>query len=101
MLGTSSFMSLGKAREAFITALARPVLFLIPSVLILPRLFGLDGVFLSFPASDAFTLLLTVFMLVPIFKEFRQAAVTEKHLKPATVPVHIMTESPESSQKPG
>jgi putative MATE family efflux protein len=78
MLGTNSFMSLGKALQAFITAIARPALFLIPSVLILPRMFGLEGVFLSFPASDALTLALTIFMLIPIFKEFRRNAVTDK-----------------------
>jgi putative MATE family efflux protein len=97
MLGTNSFMSLGKAVQAFITAIARPALFLIPSVLILPRLFGLDGVFLSFPASDALTLILTIVMLIPIFSEFRKAALTQKPGKLEPVPVNV--EVPDSTRK--
>ncbi len=86
MVGTTSFMSIGKAVQAFITALARPVLFLVPAIIILPRLLGLEGVFLSFPAADALTLVLTVLLLIPIFKELRRAAATEKQLKPVAVP---------------
>jgi putative MATE family efflux protein len=77
MVGSTSFMSIGKAVQAFITAIARPALFLIPSVIILPRLLGLNGVFLSFPTSDALTLVLTILLLIPIIKEFRKAAAVE------------------------
>ena len=87
MLGTNSFMSLGKALQAFITAIARPALFLIPAVIILPRFLGLEGVFLSFPASDALTLILTILLLIPIFKEFRKMSAAEKPGSPVAVPV--------------
>jgi putative MATE family efflux protein len=91
MLGTTSFMSLGKAGRAFITALGRPVLFLIPAVLILPRIWKIDGVFLSFPASDGLTLLMTIILLIPVFKEFRNSTASEKQgtagqLAPAEAP---------------
>jgi len=79
MVGSTSFMSLGKAAQAFITALARPVLFLIPAALVLPRLLGINGVFLSFPTSDGLTLVLTILLLIPIFREFRKAAAEQKH----------------------
>jgi putative MATE family efflux protein len=95
MLGTNSFMSLGKALQAFITAIARPALFLIPSVLILPRLLGLEGVFLSFPTSDALTLLLTILLLIPIFKEFRRMTAVEKLGSPIAVPVADAPHGPE------
>jgi putative MATE family efflux protein len=78
MVGSTSFMSIGKALQAFITAFARPVLFLIPSVIILPRLLGLEGVFLSFPSSDILTLILTILLLIPVIQEFRRAAAEEK-----------------------
>jgi Na+-driven multidrug efflux pump len=91
MLGTNSFISLGKAGRAFITALGRPVLFMIPAVMILPRIWKIDGVFLSFPASDGLTLLLTIILLIPVFREFRQNALTEKagpagQLTPVEIP---------------
>ena len=77
MVGSTSFMSIGKAVPAFITAIARPVLFLIPAVLTLPRILGLNGVFLSFPASDALTLVLTIILIIPVIKEFRRNSTIE------------------------
>jgi putative MATE family efflux protein len=71
MVGSTSFMSIGKAVQAFVTSLARPALFLIPAVLTLPRLFGLNGVFLSFPTSDALTLILTIILIIPVIREFQ------------------------------
>ena len=79
MVGSTSFMSIGKAVQAFITAIARPALFLIPAVLVLPRFFQLDGVFLSYPTSDALTLILTIILIVPVIREFRRNAITESH----------------------
>ena len=99
MLGTNSFISLGKATQAFFTALARPVLFLIPSVLILPRLLGLDGVFYSFPSSDILTMLFTVLLLIPIIREFQKASRSELMGKLEPVPVQTFPESPEGSRK--
>ena len=77
-LGSNAFQSTGKALQAFITAFARPVLFMLPAVLILPHFLGLDGVFLSFPASDVLALLLTAVLIYPILKQFRKSAVVEK-----------------------
>ncbi len=99
MLGTNSFISIGKAVQAFITAIARPALFLIPSVLILPRFFGLDGVFFSFPTSDAFTLILTILMLIPIFNEFRKAALKQKSGKLEPLPVKEFSGTAEGNRE--
>jgi putative MATE family efflux protein len=98
MLGTNSFMSLGKALQAFITALARPALFLIPSVIILPRFLGLEGVFLSFPTSDAMTLVLTIVLLIPIFKEFRTMAAAGKQTPPASFQIGAAQPVPPEKQ---
>ena len=97
MIGSTSFMSIGKAVQAFITAIARPVLFLIPSVLILPRLFGLKGVFLSFPTSDILTLFLTIILLIPIIREFRKAAIAEKKGKNEQLPARRLMDSAENN----
>ena len=97
MVGATSFMSIGKAVQAFITAAARPVLFLIPAVLVLPRLLGLNGVFLSFPASDALTLVLTALLIIPVVKQFRRAA-SEAKLKPAgPLPSPALPDFPQGS----
>jgi putative MATE family efflux protein len=54
------FLALGKAREGGILSLGRQGIFLIPTVLILPRIVGLDGVLFSQAIADFFTTLLTV-----------------------------------------
>jgi putative MATE family efflux protein len=71
-VGSLVFQSIGKAKQSFITAIARPVLFLVPSILILPRFLQLDGVWWSFPIADAFTIMLTLSLLIPQIKDLRR-----------------------------
>ncbi|MBN1176547.1 MAG: MATE family efflux transporter [Dehalococcoidales bacterium] len=96
MVGQLIFQAIGKAVQSFITAIVRPVVFLIPMVLILSRTWGLDGVFLSFPASDVLALLLIVGMLFPIISQFRKAAAKQKQAGIGTVGQLLST--PESSR---
>jgi putative MATE family efflux protein len=85
-VGQQVFPSIGKAVESFIVAITRPVVFMLPSVLILPRFFNLDGVWLSFPTSDGLTFLLVVVLIIPLIRKFQKAAVIKN------------TETPESAQ---
>ena len=78
MVGSLVFQSIGKAVESFVTAIVRPVVFLIPMVLILPRFWQLDGVWLSFPIADALTFVLTVALLVPLVMQLRRATMPDK-----------------------
>jgi putative MATE family efflux protein len=71
MVGSLVFQSIGKATKSFITAVARPVLFLIPLIFILPRFLQLDGVWWTFPIADALTVLLTLSLLIPQIRELR------------------------------
>jgi len=71
MVGSLVFQSIGKATQSFITAVSRPVLFLIPLIFILPRFLQLDGVWWAFPMADALSLLLTLALLIPQIREFR------------------------------
>ncbi|MHB8104055.1 MAG: MATE family efflux transporter, partial [Dehalococcoidales bacterium] len=100
MVGSTSFMSIGKAVQAFITAVARPALFLIPAVLVLPKLLGLNGVFLSFPTSDALTLALTFILIIPVIREFRHNAATEKKLAYQTVTISPPDRISDSDRNP-
>jgi putative MATE family efflux protein len=69
MVGSLVFQSVGKATQSFVTAIARPFLFLIPMIFILPRFLQLDGVWLAFPIADALTFLLTFILLIPQIRE--------------------------------
>jgi putative MATE family efflux protein len=62
-IGTSLFQAIGKSKPAIFLAFARQVLFLIPIVFILSRLFGLQGVWLSFPVTDVVSFIVTYFMI--------------------------------------
>jgi len=72
MVGSLVFQAVGKATQAFVTAISRPFLFLIPLVFILPRFLEMDGVWLAFPIADGFTFLLTLMFLIPQIRELRR-----------------------------
>jgi len=57
------FQAIGKAKAALTLTLLRQVIVLIPLLLVLPRIWGLDGVWLSLPVSDAVSTALTAIAL--------------------------------------
>jgi putative MATE family efflux protein len=73
MVGSTIFQALGKAPQAFVTAIARPALFLLPLVLILPRYWQLDGVWLAFPVTDLLAFVLMLALLMPQISMFRRS----------------------------
>ena len=70
--GSMVFMAIGKAKEAFITSITQRALFLVPLVFILPPAMGIDGVWLSFPISDGLSFILTLALLVPVWRQFKR-----------------------------
>ncbi len=70
MVGQIVFQSIGKVKQAIVSSLGRTALFLLPTVLILPHFWGIDGVWLAFPFTDVLTLLLTLWLAIPILLEF-------------------------------
>jgi putative MATE family efflux protein len=81
-VGQMVFPSVGKALQTFIVAIARPVAFMIPLLLVLPRYFGERGVWFSFPGSDLLTFILVLSLLIPLIRRFKKDAETT----PASVP---------------
>lgn len=71
MVGSLVFQSLGKAAKSFLTSVAR-ALFVIPLVFILPHFLELEGVWLSFPISDALTFLMTLVFFIPEVRKLRK-----------------------------
>lgn len=70
IIGSGIFQALGKSVHALLLTLSRQVLVLIPLVLIMPRIFGLNGVWLSFPAADIISFLITLAFLVTAVRKF-------------------------------
>jgi putative MATE family efflux protein len=73
IVGSIIFQAIGKAPQAFVTAIARPALFLLPLVFILPNYWQLDGVWLAFPITDALTAVLVLALLIPQIRLFRRS----------------------------
>jgi putative MATE family efflux protein len=78
MVSSIVFQSIGKAVQSFVTAISRPALFLLPSVLILPHFLQLDGVWLAYPITDALTFTLTLILLIPQIREFKKKDILTK-----------------------
>jgi putative MATE family efflux protein len=77
IVGSIVFQAIGKAFQAFVTAVARPALFLLPLVFILPNYWQLDGVWLAFPITDALTSVLVLVLLIPQIKMFRRSDMSQ------------------------
>jgi len=57
---TFFFQGIGKGLPSLVMALSRQVIFLLPCIFILPRLFGLTGLWISYPVADGLSILLTL-----------------------------------------
>ncbi|MBD3348422.1 MAG: MATE family efflux transporter, partial [Candidatus Eisenbacteria bacterium] len=77
MMGAVMFQAFGRAAHALFLTLSRQIIFLIPLVLVLPRYFGLDGIFWSFPAADLSATAVTVIMLMREFARLDRKAEAE------------------------
>lgn len=63
MVSANYFQAAGKPRLALILALSRQALLLVPLVLILPRFFGLNGIWVAFPIADLVAALVSIYFL--------------------------------------
>lgn len=75
IVGATIFQAIGKPIQTFILSTSRQILFLIPLVFILPRFFGLNGVWLSFPIADTLSFIITLAMVIPQMREFKKQQV--------------------------
>lgn len=78
IVGSSYFQAVGKPKKAALLSLSRQVLLLIPLLLILPRFWGLTGVFLAFPFSDAGSTVLTALLLKQELASLKQRTYEQK-----------------------
>ncbi|MDI9412611.1 MAG: MATE family efflux transporter [Bacillota bacterium] len=63
IVGANYFQAVGKPKKAAFLSLSRQFVLLIPFLLLLPRIWGLSGVFAAFPASDAGSTIITGLLL--------------------------------------
>ncbi len=68
---TGFFQSIGKVRQSIFLSLSRQLLFLLPLLVVLPPLFGLNGVWMSLPIADVVAAVVTAVMLALYVKRLR------------------------------
>lgn len=63
IVSSSFFQSIGFAAKSLIQSLSRQLIFLVPGIILLPRLWGLDGLWIAMPISDTLAFILSMFLL--------------------------------------
>ena len=66
---SSLFLALGKGREVFILGACRQGICFIPVILLLPIVWGLNGIMYAQPIADVLSAVITVFMAIPLHKK--------------------------------
>lgn len=65
---SSLFLALGKGKEGFILGACRQGICFLPIILILPLVWGLNGILYAQPIADVLSALITIFMAIPLYK---------------------------------
>ncbi|NOX89799.1 MAG: MATE family efflux transporter [Calditrichaeota bacterium] len=76
VIGAGYFQALGKALPAFILAIARQILFLLPLILVLPLFFRLNGIWMAFPLADFLSVCVTLLMVLPEWRRLTKKTKT-------------------------
>lgn len=85
MIGSNYFQAIGKAKQAMFLSLLRQVILLVPMMLILPRILGLNGVWFAQPIADVISFIVTFVLL---FREVKSHKVQEND-EVEVIPVEI------------
>lgn len=72
MVVTNFFQSIGKVRLSIFLSLSRQLIFLLPMLIVLAPIFGLDGVWASMPASDAAASIVAAWLMVVYMRKFKR-----------------------------
>lgn len=64
IVSSSFFQSIGFAAKSIIQSLSRQLIFMVPGIILLPRIWGLDGLWIAMPVSDTLAALLSIYLLM-------------------------------------
>ena len=70
---SSLFLALGKGKEGFILGACRQGICFVPVILILPMIWGLNGILYAQPVADVLSTIITVFMAIHLHRELNEA----------------------------
>lgn len=72
LLSSNFFSAIGKPVKGLLLSMTRQVIFLIPLVLVLPLIWGLDGILYAGPIADGAAFLVTVMMITREMKKMKE-----------------------------
>ena len=72
IVSSSFFQSIGFAAKSIIQSVSRQLIFLVPGILLFPRLWGLDGLWIAIPVSDTLAALLSLYLLMIQLRHLKQ-----------------------------
>lgn len=76
---TNFFQCIGRVQVSIFLSLSRQLLFLLPLVLILPRFWGLNGVWYSLPASDGIAAVVTAVIMWNYMRKIKTYGATSHY----------------------
>lgn len=86
VVGASLFQAIGKAGPALFLSMSRQILFFIPIVFLMSNLYGLAGIWATFPISDLLAFTVTLIFVLREMKILNQSIAKQK------IEMHLQTE---------
>jgi len=72
MVVSNFFQSIGKAPQSIFLSLTRQIIYLLPQLVLLPRFFGVDGIWYALPSSDFLAFATSAIFLWYYLRKFRK-----------------------------
>ncbi len=73
IISTNLFQCLGMVKKSVFLSLSRQLIFLLPALYLLPLTFGIEGVWLSYPASDVLAFTCTVILIIRLIRQLERS----------------------------
>ena len=80
IVAANFFQSIGKPQRAIALSITRQVLFLVPLLLFMPRIFGIEGVWYCMPIADVASAILAGILLTVQVRKLRQNPDSERSI---------------------
>lgn len=81
ILSSNFFAAIGKPLKGVVLSMSRQVFFLIPLLLILPLIWGIEGLLFAAPVADTAAFLISIFMIFIEFKRMKSLEMAENNGK--------------------
>ncbi|MDD3332306.1 MAG: MATE family efflux transporter [Proteiniphilum sp.] len=72
IVSSNFFQSIGFAVKSIIQSLSRQLIFMVPGIILLPRIWGLKGLWIAIPVSDTLAAMLSLYLLVIQLRHLKQ-----------------------------